>query len=51
MSKPVESNPMYGKKHSEKANKKISNRLSKHRKGVGIFDLKNNLIKNFKNIV
>ena len=39
------------KKHSEEAKKNISDRLSKHRNGVGISHLKNNLIKNFKNNV
>ena len=51
ISKPGELNPMFGKKHSEEAKKMMSDRLSKHRNGVGIFDLKNNLIKNFKNNV
>ena len=42
---------MFFTKHSEEAKKMISDRLSEHRNGVGIFDLKNNLIKNFKNNV
>lgn len=40
---------MFGKQHSEEAKKKRSGRISKHPNGVGIYDLNNNLIKNFKN--
>jgi len=39
------------KQHNEETKKKISDRLSKHPYGVGIYDLKDNLIKNFKNNV
>ena len=35
--------------HSEETKKKISDTISKHPNGVGIYDLNNNLIKNFKN--
>ena len=49
ISKPGQLNPMFGKQHSEETKKKISDRISKHRNGVGIYDLNNNLIKNFKN--
>ena len=42
-------NPMFGKQHSEETKKNISDRISKHPNGVGIYDLNNNLIKNFKN--
>ena len=49
ISKPGQFNPMFGKQHSEETKKKISDRISKHPNGVGIYDLNNNLIKNFKN--
>ena len=35
--------------HNEETKKKISDRISKHPNGVGIYDLNNNLIKNLKN--
>lgn len=43
ISKPGELNPMYGKLHSEETKKKISDRMSKHPYGVGIYDLDDNL--------
>ena len=49
ISKPGELNPMYGKLHSDEAKKKISDRISKHPHGVGIYDLDDNLIVKFKN--
>jgi group I intron endonuclease len=49
ISKPGELNPMYGKLHSEETKKKISDRMSKDPYGVGIYDLDDNLIANFKN--
>lgn len=45
---------MYGKRHNEEAKKKISDKISKHMRSkyvVGIYDLKDNLIKKFKNNV
>lgn len=49
ISKPGELNPMFGQKHAESTKEKISDRLSKHPSGVGIYDLSNNLIIKFKN--
>lgn len=49
ISKPGQLNPMFGKQHSEETKKKISSRISKHPNEIGIYDLNNNLIKNFKN--
>lgn len=49
ISKPGELNPMYGKQHSEEAKKNISDKISKHPYGVGIYDLDNNPIAKFKN--
>lgn len=37
------------RQHSEETKKKISDIISKHPNGIGIYDLNNNLIKNFKN--
>ena len=52
ISKPGQLNPMFGllrRQHSEETKKKISDIISKHPNGIGIYDLNNNLIKNFKN--
>ncbi len=51
ISKPGELNPMYGKQHSSVTNKKISDSISKYVHGVGIYDLSDNLISEFKNNV
>lgn len=51
ISKPGKLNPMYGKVHSDFSRKKISDRLSKHINGVGIYDLNDNLILKFRNNV
>lgn len=51
ISKPGELNPMYGKLHSEETKSKLSDRMSKHPYGVGIYDLNDNLIVKFKNNV
>lgn len=51
ISKPGELNPMFGKQHSDITKQKISNKLSKHPNGVGIYDLNDNLISKFKNNV
>lgn len=40
---------MQGKQHSKETNKKISDKISKHPYGVGIYDLDNNPIAKFKN--
>lgn len=42
---------MFGKQHSEAAKKSISDKISKHPNGVGIYDLNGNLISKFKNNV
>ena len=42
---------MYAKQHSGITKKKISNKLSKYVNGIGIYDLKDNLIFKFKNNV
>jgi group I intron endonuclease len=49
ISKPGAQNSMYGKLHSEETKNKISDKLSKHPYGVGIYDLNDNLIAKFKN--
>ena len=49
ISKPGELNPMFGKKHSKTTKNLISSKLSKYPLGVGIYDLDNNLVKNFRN--
>ena len=49
ISKPGELNPMYGKQHSKETKKKISDKISKHPSGIGIYDLDNNPIAKFKN--
>jgi group I intron endonuclease len=51
ISKPGSLNPMYGKKHSVLTKEIMSDKKSKHLKGVGIYDLDNNLIFKFKNNV
>jgi group I intron endonuclease len=51
ISKPGKLNPMYGKIHSDLTKKIISDRLSKHINGVGIYDLNDNLISKFRNNV
>ena len=51
ISKPGELNPMFGKSHSPLTREKISDRRSSHPKGVGIYDLSDNLISKFKNNV
>lgn len=51
ISKPGELNPMYGKTHSDETRSIMSKKKNKHLKGVGIFDLNNNLIKKFDNNV
>ncbi len=51
ISKPGKLNPMFGKHHSEVAKKSISDKISKHPKGVGIYDLNDILILRFKNNV
>lgn len=42
---------MYGRSHSEEVNKKMAIKKNKYLKGVGIFDLNENLIKIFSNNV
>jgi len=51
ISKPGALNPMYGKKHSSLSRQLISDKMSKHVQGVGIYDLNDNLISKFKNNV
>jgi len=51
ISKPGELNPMYGRKHSALTKLKISDKMSRYTEGVGIYDLKDNLISKFKNNV
>ena len=51
ISKPGELNPMFGRKHSEVTKDNISSKLSKYPLGVGIYDLDNNLIAQFRNNV
>jgi len=51
ISKPGKLNPMFGKKHSESAKAKMSERKNKHLLGVGIYDLNDNLISKFNNNV
>jgi len=42
---------MFGRKHSEVTKDNISSKLSKYPLGVGIYDLDNNLIAQFRNNV
>jgi group I intron endonuclease len=51
ISKPGVLNPMYGKKHTEATKKLIAKKRNKYLSGVGIFDLNDNLIEKFENIV
>jgi len=51
ISKPGKLNPMHEKSHSEETKAKISERMNKYPLGVGIFDLKGNLISKLKNNV
>jgi predicted GIY-YIG superfamily endonuclease len=51
ISKPGNLNPMYGKTHREDTKAKMSEMKNKYTSGVGIFDLKGNLISKFKNNV
>jgi group I intron endonuclease len=51
ISKPGELNPMFGKQHSLLTRQIISDKMSKHPEGVGIYDLNDNLISKFKNNV
>lgn len=39
ISKPGELNPMFGKKHSLLTRQRISDKMSKHPEGLGIYDL------------
>lgn len=48
---PGSLNPMYGRNHSEETKKILAIKKNKYLKGVGIFDLKDNLIKKFSNNV
>lgn len=51
-SKPGKLNPMYGKQHNSiTKKKKISDKMSKYKYGIGIYDLYDNLLAKFKNIV
>lgn len=47
ISKPGSKNPMYGKSHTENTKAKMSEKKNKYILGVGIFDLKGNLILKF----
>lgn len=49
INKPGQVNLMFHKQHSEASKKKISDKISKHPNGVGIYDLNDNLISKFKN--
>nr|YP_009327865.1 hypothetical protein [Epichloe festucae]APB96823.1 hypothetical protein [Epichloe festucae]APB96883.1 hypothetical protein [Epichloe hybrida] len=51
ISKPGGLNPMYGKTHSDETRSIMTKKINKYLKGVGIFDLNNNLIKKFDNNV
>jgi group I intron endonuclease len=51
ISKLGEWNPMFGKLHSSTTKEKISDKISKHVDGIGIYDLNDNLISKFKNNV
>ena len=51
ISKPGILNPMFGKKHNSITKNLISDKMSKYILGVGIYDLNNNLLKQFKNNV
>lgn len=51
ISKPGELNLMFGKLHSSTTKEKISDKISKHIDGIGIYDLNDNLIYKFKNKV
>jgi len=48
ISKPGVLNPMYGKKHSSLTRQWISDKMSKHVEGVGIYDLNDNLVSKFR---
>jgi group I intron endonuclease len=50
-SKPGKLNPMYGREHSEITRAILSLKKNKHTLGVGIYDLKGNLISKFNNNV
>jgi len=47
ISKPVKSNPMFGKTHSEKTRDFIRSKKKKCTNGVGVYHLHNKLIKRF----
>jgi group I intron endonuclease len=49
ISKPGVLNPMYGKKHNSFSKQMISDKLSKHINGVGIYDLNDNPVLKLKN--
>lgn len=51
ISKPGILNPMYGKNHNEETKVIMSERKNKYHLGLGIFDLKGNLIAKFRNNV
>jgi len=48
ISKPGALNPMFGKKHSSLSRQLISDKMSKHLEGVGIYDLNDNLVSKFR---
>jgi group I intron endonuclease len=50
-SKPGVLNSLFGKEHSSLTRQRISDKMSKHPEGVGIYDLDNNLMAKFKNNV
>ena len=39
---------MFGKKHSSLSRQLISDKMSKHLEGVGIYDLNDNLVSKFR---
>lgn len=51
ISKPGKLNPMYGRVHSDKTKRLMSDRKNKYPKGVGLYDITNNLILVFRNNV
>lgn len=51
ISKPGVLNPVFGKEQSSLTRQIISDKMSKHPEGVGIYDLDNNLMAKFKNNV
>ena len=51
ISKAGKLNPMFGKQHSEITKQKISDKMTKHLNEVGIYDLNDSLISEFKNNV